>query len=151
MVCATIKGSDQPAHMRSLISAFSMNIKLLTEHHFEVLSLKGGCTSLSESIHVKMPHCWKSHVAAHLPIIKVRTIFSQKRGPPRGFVEQGKQGIYIRETGEQRQYWGTGNIRKQIFDFWETGEQANLLQGNKGTGTPWEGFKRIQQFRKFIT
>ena len=31
---------------------------------------------------------------------------------------------------------GTGNIRKQIFDFfWGTGEQANLLQGNKGTGT----------------
>ena len=22
-----------------------------------------GCTGLSESIHVKMPHCWKSHVA----------------------------------------------------------------------------------------
>ena len=37
--------------------------------------------------------------------------------------------------------WGTGNIRKQMFDFWGTGEQANLLQGNKGTGTPpsWEG------------
>ena len=78
VVCATSKGSDQPAHMRSLTDAFSMNIKLLTEHHLEILSLKGGCTGLSESIHVKMPHCWKSHVAAHLPIIKVRTIFSQK-------------------------------------------------------------------------
>ena len=31
---------------------------------------------------------------------------------------------------------GTGNIRKQIFDFCGTGEQANLFQGNKGTGTP---------------
>ena len=39
-------------------------------------------------------------------------------------------------TGEQRQYWRTGNIRKQIFDFWGTGEQANLFQGNMGTGTP---------------
>ena len=45
---------------------YSMNIKLLTEHHFEVLTLKGGCTGLSESIHVKIPHCWKSHVAAQM-------------------------------------------------------------------------------------
>ena len=57
------------------------------------------------------------------------------RGPPRGLGEQGKRGIYFRGTGEQRQYWGTGNIRKQIFDFWVTREQANLFQGNKGTGT----------------
>ena len=27
--------------------------------------LQGGCTSSSESIHVKMPHCWKSHIAVH--------------------------------------------------------------------------------------
>ena len=50
--------------------------------------------------------------------------------------EQGNKGQILRETGEQRQYWGTGNIRKQIFDFWRTGEQANLFQGNMGTGTP---------------
>ena len=43
-----------------------MSVKLLTEHHLEFLSLKGGCTSLSESTLVKMPHCWKSHVAAQL-------------------------------------------------------------------------------------
>ena len=43
-----------------------MTAKLLTEHHLEFLSLKGGCTGLSESIHVKMPHCWKSHVAAQI-------------------------------------------------------------------------------------
>ena len=43
-----------------------MSDKLLTEHHFEFLSLKVGCTGLSESTHVKIPHCWKSHVAAHL-------------------------------------------------------------------------------------
>ena len=42
-----------------------MSIKLLTEPHLGFLTLKGGCTGLSESIHVKMPHCWKSHVAAH--------------------------------------------------------------------------------------
>ena len=43
-----------------------MIVKLLTEHHLEFLSLKGDCTGSSESTHVKMPHCWKSHVAAHL-------------------------------------------------------------------------------------
>ena len=42
-----------------------MNVTLLTEHHLEFLSLKGGCIGSSESGHVKMPHCWKSHVTAH--------------------------------------------------------------------------------------
>ena len=45
---------------------YSMNVKLLTEHHLEFLSLKGGCTGSSESTLVKMPHCWKSHDTAHL-------------------------------------------------------------------------------------
>ena len=43
-----------------------MIVKLLTEHHLEYLSLKGGCTGWSESILVKTPHCWKSHVTAQL-------------------------------------------------------------------------------------
>ena len=43
-----------------------MIVKLLTEHHLEFLSLKGGCTGWFESILVKMPHCWKSHVAAYI-------------------------------------------------------------------------------------
>ena len=43
-----------------------MSVKLLTEHHLKFLSLKGGCTCSSESTLVKMPHCWKSRVAAHL-------------------------------------------------------------------------------------
>ena len=42
-----------------------MNIKLLAEHHLELLSLKGGYTGLSGSTLTKMPHCWKSHFAAH--------------------------------------------------------------------------------------
>ena len=42
-----------------------MIVKLLTEHHLEFLSLKGGCRGSSESTHVKMPHCWKSHALAH--------------------------------------------------------------------------------------
>ena len=41
-----------------------MSVKLLTVQSLEILSSKGGCTGLSESTLVKMPHCWKSHVAA---------------------------------------------------------------------------------------
>ena len=52
---------------------YSMSVKLLTEHHLEFLSLKKGCTGLSESTLVKMPHCWKSRVTAQL------ILFSNKR------------------------------------------------------------------------
>ena len=45
---------------------FSMIVKLLTEHNLAFLSFKGGCRDSSESTHVKMPHCWKSHAVAHL-------------------------------------------------------------------------------------
>ena len=43
-----------------------MIVKLLTEHHLEFLSLKGGFTGSSESTLVKMPHCWISNVTAHI-------------------------------------------------------------------------------------
>ena len=43
-----------------------MSLELLTEHRLEFLSLKGGCTGSSESTTVKMPHFWKSHIAAQL-------------------------------------------------------------------------------------
>ena len=43
-----------------------MIVKLLTEHHLEFLSLKGGCTGSSESTLVKMSNCWKSHATAQL-------------------------------------------------------------------------------------
>ena len=43
-----------------------MSVKPLTEHHLEFLSLKGCCTGSSESTLVKMSHCWKSHITAHL-------------------------------------------------------------------------------------
>ena len=46
-----------------------MSVKLLTEHHLEILSLKRGCIGSSESTLVKMPHCWKSHVAALLSVV----------------------------------------------------------------------------------
>ena len=43
-----------------------MIVKLLTEHHLEFLNLTGGSRGLSESTHVKMLYCWKSHALAHL-------------------------------------------------------------------------------------
>ena len=45
---------------------YYMTVKLLTEYHLEFLGSKGGCTGSSESTLVKLPHCWKSHVKAHL-------------------------------------------------------------------------------------
>ena len=43
-----------------------MIVKLLSEHHLEFLSLKGGFRGSSESTLVKMPNCWKSHAAAQI-------------------------------------------------------------------------------------
>ena len=87
VVCATSKGSDQSAE-------YSMIIKLLTEHHLVFLSLKGGCTGWSESALVKIPHCWKLHVAAQLCLaaasvgsIRVNPEYSR---PQRFFIPQPK-------------------------------------------------------------
>ena len=55
---------------------YCMTVKLLTEQHLEFLSLKGGCTGLSVSTHVKITHCWKSHVAVHFKRI-VRSAVAQ--------------------------------------------------------------------------
>ena len=43
-----------------------MIVKLLTDHHLQLLSLKGGCRGSSESTFVKMTNCWKSHAAAQM-------------------------------------------------------------------------------------
>ena len=42
-----------------------MIVKLLTEHHLEILSLKGSCRCSSESTLIKMSNCRKSHTLAH--------------------------------------------------------------------------------------
>ena len=43
-----------------------MSVKLLTENNLEFLSLKGGCVGMSEFALVKIQHCWKSRVTAHI-------------------------------------------------------------------------------------
>ena len=60
VVCVTSKVSEQPAHTRSLIRAFVSRLNIL------LLKIKRGCAGWSESTLVKMPHCWKSHVAVQL-------------------------------------------------------------------------------------
>ena len=47
-----------------------MIVNLLTEHHLEFLSLKGGCRGSSKSTLVKMSNCWNSHAAAHIKYFK---------------------------------------------------------------------------------
>ena len=46
-----------------------MTLRLLTDHHFEFLSLKGGRTGSSESTFVKMPHCWN-----HMSRLIIQTV-----------------------------------------------------------------------------
>ena len=58
---------------------YSLSVKLLTEHHLEFLSLKGGCTGSSESSLVKMPHFWKLHVTAHIMLTRLDLITEGKR------------------------------------------------------------------------
>ena len=58
-----------------------MIVKLLTEHHLEFLSLKGGCRGSSESTLVKMSNCWKSHAVAQIFILSFsgRSAFFEKQ------------------------------------------------------------------------
>ena len=59
-----------------------MSVKLLIECHLEFLSLKGGYTGSPESTHVKMLHCWKSHVIVcwQTILMKRHTLFFLKIG-----------------------------------------------------------------------
>ena len=66
--------------------------------------------------------------------------------PPRGYREQGNNVIYFRVTGEHmsknernrgtKVIFGSREHRKIRFWFWGTKENAEIFQGNKGTGTP---------------
>ena len=60
--CAYVQSDQSPC----LSLEYFISVKLLTEHHLEFLTLKGGCTGSSESTHVKIPHCLKSHAMAHI-------------------------------------------------------------------------------------
>ena len=77
------------------------------------------------------------------------------RGPPRGlgnrgirpFIsgKQGNKSLKRKATGEQRQYWGTGNIENQDFDFGERGKMPIFFRRTREQmrplppPSPWEG------------
>ena len=58
---------------------YSMSVKQLTDHHLALQSLKGNCRGSSESTLVKMPHCWKSHAAAHFSFLYAISLFKQNQ------------------------------------------------------------------------
>ena len=45
--------------------------------------------------------------------------------------EQWNIGKILRGTGEQRQYWGTGNIRNKFSIFWEQGNKPIYFRGTR--------------------
>ena len=51
---------------------YFMTGKLLVEQHLEFLSLNGSSTGSYEST---LPHCWKSHVMAHLGLDATKPVF----------------------------------------------------------------------------
>ena len=52
--------------------------------------------------------------------------------------EQGNKGQILRGTGEQRQYWGTGNTKKHFRFLEKKGSQS--ISGEQGNMYPhWEG------------
>ena len=91
------KAPDQPAHMHSLVRAFASrvnihrNVKLLTEHRLEFVSLKGGYTGSSESTLIRMPHC----VAAQFMIYWLRADAYDTLGT---FISQRKRKIQTSTT-----------------------------------------------------
>ena len=80
-----------------------MIVKLLTEHHLECLSLKGGGTGSSESTRVKMPYCWKCSALIFWNSLKwvvLQTLENQMKctgcGPSSGsaqFVDKNNLGL----------------------------------------------------------
>ena len=70
---------------------FSMSVKLLTEHHLEFLSLKGGCTCSSESTLIKC-HIVENHTSRLILCLcllqEEMKLGRNMRAAPRGFSAQ---------------------------------------------------------------
>ena len=100
-----------------------MIVKLLTEHHLEFLSLKRGCTGSSKSTLVKMPHCWKSHVAAHFTLHPHELLLSF-------FSSLGKSVIKINflilSIKSKHMVWVHRRIVSMKWFFW--GQKTKILE-----------------------
>ena len=56
--------------------------------------------------------------------------------------EQGNKSLKLKGTGEQRQFWGIGNIENQDFDFGEQGKMPIFVFREQGNRYPaWKGLK----------
>ena len=55
-----------------------MTVKLLTKHYLEFLSLKVGCTGLSDSTLVKIPHYWTSRHDSNVNTDAVVSVIAYK-------------------------------------------------------------------------
>ena len=106
-----------------------MTIKLLTEQHLEFLSLKGGCTGSSESIHVKMPYCGISNVTAHIHYF---IIFLTS------YCDKQSSGIFLALIDERPLNWANG--RKNISKFFTLNGPFEM----KKKGMPLRNFYRLK-------
>ena len=50
----------------------------------------------------------------------------------------------MKGTWEQRQFWGTGNIESQDFNFGEQGNKAVYFRGTREKVTPLRGPQQVQ-------
>ena len=82
--------SDQSLY---LSLEYSMTVQLLAEQQLEFLSLTGGCACSSESVHVKLPHCWKSLVVAQIPYISDLSSALLSQGKGASFVPSPTTGV----------------------------------------------------------
>ena len=82
-----------------------MNIKLLTKQHLEFLRFKGGCTGSSESTLVKMPHCWKSHVTAHIQCSPFIMLYFGSIGKARNISELCHKGAILQSHRKMTMEW----------------------------------------------
>ena len=101
-----------------------MIVKLLTEHHLEFLSLKGGCRGSSESTLVKMSNCWKSHAAAQIYFY----IFSQVVGVDSHMPTDIAQNIRTQRFGEFKHHQRKGvqhhHHHNPPMNQWQNGFQG---------------------------
>ena len=106
---------------------YSLTVQLLAvaEQHLEFVCFTGGCACSSESVHVKMPHCWKSHVVAQIPYISDLSSALLSQGKGASFVPSPATGVLspfseeIIEISVYSDMWGvySDNLICQVSSY----------------------------------
>ena len=111
-----------------------MIVKLLTEHHLEFLSLKGGCRGSSWSTLVKMSNFWKSHAAAqiyyyfyylHIPGKSTTKVTSRKRTTTTKILAKINQSRSVMTNNKILEKMKNTTQRKDYLDY--TGRQVHAM------------------------